>query len=174
MLYKIKLYLLILVTAILYANPTFADKDNRMQNNSNYIIYLRHPLDVIDRPFSFFDYYWNNIFNDRFSSYESSSIRSKIIAQDKQYIIVMEVPGYSKNQIKVKANSNKLFISGSIDDTETNSPANHLNKNFNYIISLLDDIDQKAISSNLKNGILTITLPRIQIKEENVKEIPIS
>lgn len=29
------------------------------------------------------------------------------------------------------------------------------------MISLYDDIDQKAIASQLKNGILTITLPRV-------------
>lgn len=34
-------------------------------------------------------------------------------------------------------------------------------------------IDQNNISSNLKNGILTITLPRMEVKEKDAKEIPI-
>ncbi len=49
-----------------------------------------------------------------------------------------------------------------------------MNKNFNYVISLYEDVDQKNISSSLKNGILTITLPRIEVKEQDAKEIPIN
>lgn len=174
MLYNnIKLYLITCITVILLANPTIAAEDKKTSNNNHYTIYLRHPLDFINRPFSAFDYYWNSIFNDRLSIYDSSTIKSKFITQDKQYILILEVPGYDKSHIKLKVNNHKLFIEGNIDDTKANSTTDHLNKNFNYVMSLYDDIDQKAISSKLKNGILTITLPRIELKDQNAKEIPV-
>jgi HSP20 family molecular chaperone IbpA len=172
MLYNnIKLYLLTCITVILLADPTIAAEDKKTSNNNHYTIYLHHPLDFINRPFSAFDYYWNSIFDDRLSIL--SSIKSKFITQDKQYILVLEVPGYDKNNIKLKVNNHKLFIKGKIDNTKTNSATEHLNKKFNYVMSLYDDIDQKSISSKLKNGILTITLPRIELKDQNAKEIPV-
>lgn len=174
MLYNnIKLYLITCITVILLVNPAIAAEDKKTLNNNHYTIYLRHPLDLIHRPFSAFDYYWNSIFDDRLSIYDSSAIKSKFITQDKQYILVLEVPGYDKNNIKLKVNNHKLLIEGNIDDTKANSTTDHLNKNFNYVMSLYDDIDQKAISSKLKNGILTITLPRIELKDQNAKEIPV-
>ncbi|WP_409994167.1 Hsp20/alpha crystallin family protein [Rickettsia argasii] len=168
-----KLYLLTCITVILLANPTIADEDKKTSNNNHYTVYLRHPLDFIHSPFSAFDYYWNSVFDNRLSIYDSSSIKSKFITQDKQYILVLEVPGYDKNNIKLKVNNLKLFIEGNIDDTKVNTTTDHLNKKFNYVMSLYDDIDQKAISSQLKNGILTIILPRIELKDQNAKEIPI-
>ncbi|EER20846.1 Hsp20/alpha crystallin family protein (plasmid) [Rickettsia tamurae subsp. buchneri] len=174
MLYNnIKLYLITCITVILLVNPAIAAEDKKTSNNNHYTIYLRHPLDFINRPFSAFDYYWNSIFDDRLSIYDSSAIKSKFIPQDKQYILVLEVPGYDKSHIKLKVNNHKLFIEGKIDDTKANSATDHLNKKFNYVMSLYDDIDQKAIASQLKNGILTITLPRIAIKDQDAKEIPI-
>ncbi|WP_371256190.1 Hsp20/alpha crystallin family protein [Rickettsia endosymbiont of Ixodes scapularis] len=113
-------------------------------------MYLRHPLDFINSPFSAFDYYWNSIFDDRLSIYDSSAIKSKFIPHNKQYILVLEVPGYDKSHIKLKANNHKLFIEGNIDDTKENSATDHLNKKFNYVMSLYEDIDQKSISSKLK------------------------
>ncbi|MFV9846726.1 MAG: Hsp20 family protein, partial [Rickettsia aeschlimannii] len=50
---------------------------------------------------------------------------------------------------------------------------NYMNKNFNYVISLYEDVDQANISSSLKNGILTIILPRIEVKEQEAREIVI-
>ncbi|WP_342225551.1 Hsp20/alpha crystallin family protein [Rickettsia endosymbiont of Urophora cardui] len=175
MLYNNIKFLITCITVILLANPTIAAEDKKTSNSNHYTntIYLRHPLDFINRPFSAFDYYWNSIFDDRLSIYDSSSIKSKLITQDKQYILVLEIPGYDKDNIKLKVNNYKLFIEANIDDTKANSATDHLNKKFNYVISLYDDIDQNAISSKLKNGILTIILPRIELKDQNGKEIPV-
>ncbi|XVN42465.1 MAG: Hsp20/alpha crystallin family protein [Candidatus Rickettsia vulgarisii] len=165
---NIKLYLLAL-NIITSANHVLADKNNKIESGNDYnnIIYLNKPFDI-DKHFYLFDKYWNNEFNS------ASSFRTKYITEDKQYVIIMEVPGYDKEHIKIKTNGNKLFVSGNIEDQKDNKAPNHLNKNFNYSILLKEDIDQKTISSSLKNGILTITLPRIEIKEENAKVIPIN
>lgn len=166
--HNIKLYL-VTFSIIISANHALADKNSKMESGDDYnIIYLNNPFDLIDKHFYLFDKYWNNEFNS------SSLFKTKYITEDKQYVIIMEVPGYDKEHIKIKTSGNKLFVSGNIDDQKDNKATNHLNKSFNYSILLKDDIDQKAISSNLKNGILTITLPRIEIKEENAKVIPIN
>lgn len=68
----------------------------------------------------------------------------------------MEVPGYDKSQIKVKVNAHKLYITGHTDNQKDASEVNSSKKNFDYTISLPDDVDQKTITSDLKNGILTL------------------
>lgn len=173
--HNIKFYLLTVATVVLlFTNPTFASKENTAQPSNGYIIHLRNPFDIINKHFLFFDDYWNNIVNDRLYLRYSDFIKTNYLTQDKKYIITMEVPGYDKSQIKVKVNANKLYITGHIDNQKDASEVNSSKKNFGYTISLPDDVDQKTITSDLKNGMLTITLPRIEVKEQNAKEIPIN
>lgn len=165
---KIKLYILAL-SIFISTNHALADKNSKTESGNDYnVIYLNNPFDLIGKHFYLLDKYWDNEFNS------SSLFKTKYITEDKQYVIIMEVPGYDKEHIKITTNSNKLFVTGNIEDQKDNKATNYLNKRFNYSISLKEDIDQKAISSNLKNGILTITLPRIELKEENAKVIPIT
>ncbi|WP_121543447.1 Hsp20/alpha crystallin family protein [Candidatus Rickettsia colombianensi] len=173
MLYNnIKSYLLSCITVILLTNTVIAADNEGKPDNKTQTIYLRHPPNL--RPFSALDYYWNNIFDDRLSIYDSSSLKTKFITKDKQYTLVLEVPGYDKSQIKVKVSGNKLFVTGNIEkDNKSDASDDYTNRNFNYVVSLYEDIDQNNISSNLKNGILTITLPRMEVKEKDAKEIPI-
>lgn len=173
MLYNnIKSYLFCCITVILLANPVIAAEITSKPDNKAQTVYLRHPPDL--HPFSALDYYWNSIFDDKLSTYSSSSLKSRFITKDKQYILVLEVPGYDKSQIKVKVGSNKLFVTGNIEkDNKSDASDDYKNRNFNYVVSLYEDIDQNNISSNLKNGILTITLPRMEVKEKDAKEIPI-
>lgn len=173
--HNIKFYLLTVSTVVLlFTNPTFASKENAAQPSNGYVIHLRSPFDIIDTHFLFSDYYWNNIVNDRLYLRYSDSIKTNYLTQDKKYIITMEVPGYDKSQIKVKVNANKLYITCHTYNQKDASAVSSSKKNFDYTISLPDDVDQKTITSDLKNGILTITLPRIEVKEQNAKEIPIN
>lgn len=166
---NIRTYVPALAAAILFSNIAMADKNQ--EYDSGNAAPLRQVADLIDNQITNID----NLFKNRLPFYESSSIKSKFITKDTQYIIIMEVPGFDKNQIKIKVNGNKLFIKGDIKEKNKDDDSNiYMNKNFNYVISLYEDVDQKNISSNLKNGILTITLPRTPIKEADAREIPIN
>ncbi|HJD63393.1 MAG TPA: Hsp20/alpha crystallin family protein [Rickettsia endosymbiont of Degeeriella rufa] len=174
MLYNnIKSYWLSCITVILFTSNLVIAADNVSKpDNKSQTNYLPHPPDL--HPVSIFDYYLDNMFEHKLSAYSSSSIKTKFITQDKQYILVLEVPGYDKSQIKVKVGSNKLFITGNIEqDNKSNTLDDYAKRNFNYVVSLYEDVDQNNIASNLKNGILTIKLPRMEVKEKDAKEIAI-
>lgn len=173
MLYNnIKSYLFSCITVILLASPVIAADSTNKPDNKAQNVYLRHPPNL--RPFSDLDYYWNSIFDDRLSIYDSNSLKTKFITKDKQYVLVLEVPGYDKSQITIKVSGNKLFVAGNIEkDNKSDASDDYTNRNFNYVVSLYDDVDQNQVSSNLKNGILTIILPRMEVKEKDAKEIPI-
>ncbi|APZ29843.1 Hsp20/alpha crystallin family protein [Rickettsia conorii] len=166
MLKSVRLYIPSIAAMILSSNIAIANKNYDSGNATP----LRQVADLIDNQITNID----NLFKNRLPLYESNSIKSRFITKDKQYILVLEVPGYDKSQIKVKVGSNKLFVTGNIEkDNKSDASDDYKNRNFNYVISLYEDIDQNNISSNLKNGILTITLPRMEVKEKDAKEIVI-
>ena len=167
MLKNVRLYIPSIAAIILSSNIAMANKNY----DAGHVTPLRQVADLIDNQMTNID----NLFRNRLSLYESNSIKSNFLTKDKQYIVVMEVPGFDKSQIKVKVSRNKLFITGNIEEkNKSDDLDNYMNKNFNYVISLYEDVDQTNISSNLKNGILTIILPRTEVKEQDAREIPIN
>jgi HSP20 family molecular chaperone IbpA len=179
MLNKVKVYSLTIASIILSINSSLANPNQRDEIESdNRALYIQSPSNIIDRHFSSFDRYWYNLLNGSMYLYEGGSIGTKIITEDKRYVVIMEVAGYDKSQIKINLKGNRLVVHGDneVSPSKKDSTKDYVTKprRFNYTIGLNDDIDQKTISSNLKNGILTIILPRIEIKEADVKEIPIN
>lgn len=138
----------------------------------------------------------DNIFNQFFNSFlsERKGIKSvgkqypKCDIQDneKDYTIIMEIVGVSKQDIKIEYNHDEqtLYISGQkkVENTEKQD------QNIVYILKQLkrssfkrgffiskEIIDIEKIKSTFKDGILTIIIPKMSKKEEkpSVYNIPI-
>jgi len=104
----------------------------------------------------------NNLLNNSYSIN-----RSKIRVLDKEYLITLEVPGFTKEQIKIDLSGNILTISAeSSEKTEENDNKKDVSSKFKQVISLNNDIERDSIKSSLKDGVLTINIPRIQQKIE--------
>jgi len=87
----------------------------------------------------------------------NSLINNRTIIKEKegQYLIMIEIPGFSKKQISIELVGNALIIKGDNKDSENK-------KHFKHTITLQSDIDDKNIKSKLEHGLLTITVPRIK------------
>lgn len=112
---------------------------------------------------NFFNYrnHMNNLLNNSYSMN-----RSTIKALDNEYLITLTVPGFTKDQIKIDLNGNILTIwADSSDKTEEGDNKKDIST-FKQVISLNNDIERNSIKSSLKDGILSINIPRIQQKIE--------
>lgn len=81
---------------------------------------------------------------------------------DKQYMIEMSVPGYSKKDITIEVKDNKLVISSEID--KTNEDTYRL-KEFSYgafkrSFNLPKDANQEDINAKVTNGILHLAISK--------------
>ena len=113
---------------------------------------------------NFFNYrnHMNNLLNNSYSMN-----RSTIKALDNEYLITLTVPGFIKDQIKIDLNGNILTIwAESSNKTEESDNKKDISSTFKQVISLNNDIERNSIKSSLKEGILTINIPRIQQKIE--------
>ena len=113
---------------------------------------------------NFFNYrnHMNNLLNNSYSMN-----RSTIKALDNEYLITLTVPGFIKDQIKIDLNGNILTIwAESSNKTEESDNKKDISSTFKQVISLNNDIERNSIKSSLKDGILTINIPRIQQKIE--------
>lgn len=68
---------------------------------------------------------------------------------DENYSFEVDLPGFTKNDIKVDLKQNNLILTAKNDSRERNKT-----------VTLPQDIDGDKISASLKNGVLNITIPK--------------
>jgi len=93
------------------------------------------------------------------------------------FIIKAEVPGMSKDDIKINISENTVTIKGEKKEEKKENDINYHRierrfGSFQRSFSLTSPIDSDKIKASCKDGILTITIPKKE--ESKPKEIPIS
>lgn len=118
-------------------------------------------FNLIDRDFFNSPIRRDSLVNDNYLNH------STIEVLDKEYLITLAIPGFTKEQIKLELNGNILTISAeNKEQSDENDTKKNINSKFRQVISLNNDIERDSIKSSLKDGILTISIPRIQQKGE--------
>ncbi len=127
----------------------------------------------------------HNMLDDFFSSeyptmrnLASDTFKMDIQEREKDYIIEAELPGVTKDDIKLSMDNDCLTIAVVVTEKskQEDEKKNYVHKERRYSSMsrsvYLDDVNKNEISAKLDNGILSITVPK-QIKDENVKTINI-
>lgn len=125
---------------------------------------------------------WNNgiIHHNQYSSYRYLSINTT----DKEYNIKIALPGFSKENVGLELSDNMLIVSTKAlnhntnkDDDNTDADANnpeHVSKAAQSV-RIPSDIDSDNIKATLNNGLLIVTLPRVNDgTAKEAKIIPIN
>lgn len=110
----------------------------------------------------------------------SSNFVPKVrISEDKDnFFINMEIPGLKKEDIKVAVENKTLTVNGvkkhEKKTEETNLITNEIYYGeFSRSFNLSDDIKIEAIDAEVRDGLLFITLPKVEEAKPVVKEISI-
>jgi len=92
--------------------------------------------------------------------------------------INVELPGLDKDAVTLTCENGILTLSGNRkQETEEKSKDYYLKEissgAFSRSIRLPKNIDESKINAEFKNGVLTITIPKTETKDDTVKTIPI-
>jgi HSP20 family protein len=91
----------------------------------------------------------------------------KLTEDQDGYCVKAEIPGVKSDALEIHASAKSLSISGErVIEAEGNEIKYHRKEReagkFSRMISLPDDVDAGKIDANLKDGILTISLPKAE------------
>lgn len=118
-------------------------------------------------------------FFDRFFK-ESNYPQVDVKEADGKYEVVVDVPGFSKDDIQVDFKDGYLSISGKKEESsETSEDEGHYIRKERSFGSFkrsfyVGDVDDQAIKGNFKDGVLQLTVPKPEEKESgNGKRIEI-
>tara|TARA_Y100001970_G_scaffold236144_1_gene295641 strand:- start:1785 stop:2222 length:438 start_codon:yes stop_codon:yes gene_type:complete len=130
-------------------------------------------FDEIDRMFNTFNIDYTPGFD-----YDNYNPKFEVIDIDDAYILRGDFPGISKKDVNIEISDGVLTISGErkndYEDRKDsyNSSAVSYGK-FSKSFNLPDDIKENQINAKMKNGVLSLEIPRMAPVKPDVKKISI-
>lgn len=114
--------------------------------------------------FDAFDDFFRPVFFD-----EVHDLKTNIKETDSNYELDIEMPGYSKDQIKVSLENGYLTVSASKESKEEDNKKHYVRKEISESCSrsyyVGDDVNQADIKAKYDNGILSVCVPKSQPKQ---------
>jgi HSP20 family protein len=102
-----------------------------------------------------------------------------ITEQQDQYLVAVAVPGMKKSDFKINVDGNILTISSEKEDTKEEKDKKFTKKEYSYSsfsrsFTLPDEVNKEKIDAHYEEGVLKISLPRIENeKKPSAKQIAV-
>ena len=115
---------------------------------------------------SLFNEFFNNIFEDS-NTASPLAPRLNLREDDKTIYVSVELPGVDKKDVDISLKDNVLVIKGEKKHSadvkkEDYSRIERSYGSFKRAIQLSNNVDEKGITANLKDGVLELTLPKTE------------
>lgn len=130
----------------------------------------------------------NRLFDDAFRGFDLAPVSGSLFEQsarwpsidvdetDKDVKVTAELPGLEEKDVQVEVANGVLSIKGE-KKTETEDKDRKFSERYYGRFERripIEDVDQNKISAAFKNGVLTVTMPKLPQAESKVKRIAIN
>ena len=141
---------------------------------------MRHALIRRDGGFyprmTLFDNFATNFFKDESFEDNQRMMAIDIQEEDDKFIVEANLPGFTKENIKMSVNNNELVIEANREETKEEKNGSYCRcerykGNYRRTLNLSDHVDKDKIDAKFKDGVLSLVIPKIA--PEPVKEITI-
>lgn len=139
-------------------------------------------LNDMDRVFDDFRSEWESLFRAP-TAQEALAVRQPLIDladNGKEYLVKAEIPGISKDDLKIEVTQDSLEISGetSVEEKEEDEESGYIRRERRYSrffrnLPLPENVLTDKVEAELKDGILTVTLPKAAPPEKKSKKVPV-
>lgn len=135
-----------------------------------------------DRNGSFFPTFFSNYMNDDLFNFVNGNLPATNVSEnEKAFNIELSVPGFKKEDIKIEIEKNILKISAQNevkseekDENEKVLRQEFKTSSFSRSFTIPENIDTENIAAVQKDGVLQVTLPKLdKALEDKVKKIEI-
>lgn len=137
-------------------------------------------LHDMDRLFDEFRTEWESTFLPP-ARLSADTIRKPLLDladNGKEYVVTAELPGITKEDLNVEVTENSIEISSEKKIEEKEDKEGYIRRerrysNFYRSIPLPDDILPGKADAELKEGVLTVKLPKAKPEEKKAKKLPV-
>lgn len=106
-------------------------------------------------------------------------MKTDVTENDKDYKLRVDMPGFDKKDIHVNYANNILTITGKrdtvSDDSDKDGNVLHSERQYGQMSRQyrLPDVDRSNVKAQYSNGVLSITLPKLQVSDSDDSRIDI-
>ncbi len=120
---------------------------------------------------------FEDLFRPMFYDEKLDSMRTDIRETEQSYELDIELPGFEKSEIKVSLDNGYLTVGAEKEEKEEHKNARYLRKECrvscrrSYYVG--EDVEQENVKAKYENGVLSLTVPKVQPKKVEAKTIAI-
>jgi HSP20 family protein len=135
------------------------------------------------RDFSQVQESFDRLFNEFMNVKKTNGMQSlsfspscEIAEEDNNYILKFDLPGVTKDQVKVEADKDQLTIRAERkEEKKSESKKKYLSEmyygSYTRSFTLPGPVDEKKVDAKFENGVLTVTVPKTESLK--AKQIPV-
>lgn len=108
------------------------------------------------------------------TSFESMAV--DLVEHDDEFVVTVDLPGYERNEVDVRVTGHTLTIDAKHEEATEEEEESYLRRerrreSMHRSLRLPADVDGDGVTARMKNGVLTITLPKVEVEKARSIEI---
>jgi HSP20 family protein len=101
---------------------------------------------------------------------EMESVSIDLADTDDEFVVTADLPGFERDDVDIRVTDHTLRIEADREEATEEHEAEYLRRERRHesvrrSIRLPDEVDKDAVTATMKNGVLTVTLPRLAVEE---------
>ncbi|NLZ53776.1 MAG: Hsp20/alpha crystallin family protein [Thermoanaerobacteraceae bacterium] len=114
---------------------------------------------------AFFDFAFDT--DDFFDMFNLNPVKADLRETENEYIVEADLPGYDKNNIKIRFEDNILSISAELDEVTEEKGESFIQRerrrgSFSRSIPIPNNVKDDGIKASFNNGVLKVILPKLE------------
>lgn len=106
----------------------------------------------------------------------SGSMAVDIIDEDGTFEMTVDLPGFEREDVDIRVTDSTLHIEADREQTSEESERDYIRSERHHaavqrMVQLPDEIDQDGVEAHMKNGVLSITLPKAEREQARQIEV---
>lgn len=115
-------------------------------------------------------------------SFGMESMSVDVMEEDDAFVVHADLPGFERDDVEVMMTDRTLRIDAEREETmeETDEDDGRYirrerrDRSLSRSIQLREDVDPEQVDARMKNGVLTVTIPKLEPHDEDVVSIEVS
>ncbi|WP_049969101.1 archaeal heat shock protein Hsp14 [Haladaptatus cibarius] len=104
--------------------------------------------------------------------WQTGGISVDVVDNGDEYVVTADLPGFEKNDLDIALQENRLRISAEHESEVEEEGEEYLRqersqRSVSRTVSLPDPVDESSVSAEYRNGVLTVTLPKISGSDDS-------
>ncbi|WP_336036972.1 Hsp20/alpha crystallin family protein [Halobacterium yunchengense] len=99
-----------------------------------------------------------------------------VVEHDDEFVVAVDLPGFEKDDVDIRVTDHTLRIEAEREEEFAEEDAQYLRRerrheSMHRSVQLPDEVDTDGVNARMKNGVLTVTLPKIETEDARSIEV---